>query len=99
MRTHEIQACQKYYRRGVTAWGKLEEMLRAVLKAEEDRAAGRAKRRGLEDANTHLKVLGEALAVVPELVEDLAEERRIGEVLRRQAAKRGIVLRYEDFSD
>jgi len=99
VKMQQVQACQTYYRRGVSAWGKLEEALTNFLRTSRDRPPGRAAWRDLEGAFSHLHVLGEALAVVPGLVEDLAEEKRIGDLLRRQAAERGLIFRYEESSD
>jgi hypothetical protein len=99
VRGSEIKECLRSYQTSVKAYCELIDLLAAVGKSL-DGLAGRPpfaslSQDRLESVEKDLDCLGEALSVVPELIELLEEERRIGDLIRQQAARAGVVFRYD----
>lgn len=94
MRQWEIRDCMRIYRDSVDAYCALINRLDAAHEAMTGMPLLRSTRFSLREAEADLDRLGEALAVVPELVENLEEEVRLGDSLREQAARAGLVFRY-----
>lgn len=95
MKHEEIRECMRLYRDSVDAYCELINRLDAAHAAMTGMPLLRSTRFSLRQAEGHLDRLGEALAVVPELVEHLEEEVRLGDSLREQAARAGLVFRYD----
>ncbi len=95
MKRKEIDECLKLYRDSLDAFAGLEGKLRASRAAADGLPLLRRTVRRLEEANGDLERIGDGLSILPELAQHLLDEKRISAMLRRQAAEKGIVLRYD----
>lgn len=95
----DIDRCVRAYQVGLDAYEALEKNIRA---AESATAEVPVRVQRVRDARAHLAKafpilsrLGEALAFLPGVAGQLAEERRISGTLRRQAERQGVKVRYD----
>lgn len=96
MKQSEIRKCLQMYRNSVETYCRLIDLFAAIeasLAGMPRRFPGRL---ALQDAESGLSCLGDALSMVPQLVELVEEERRLGAMIRQQAARAGIALRYDE---
>jgi hypothetical protein len=91
----EIDECLRLYRRALEAVLLLKEKLQATRAAADGIPILARSKRRMEEAERDLDQIGEGLAVLPEVAQALIEEKRLAALLRREAEKRGIVLRYD----
>ncbi len=95
--------CVRAYRDGLDAYSELERNLRAAQSATAEVPLRipsiQEARARLAEAYPILSRIGEALAYLPALALQLAEERRVSKNLRRQAEAYGVKLRYEPEDD
>ncbi len=93
MKRTAIDKCVQAYREGVEAYSALEKNLRAADSAAADIPlripSVREARARLAEAYPILSKLGEALAFLPALAIQLAEEQQISEPLRAQTLRAG----------
>jgi hypothetical protein len=96
MRTAEINRCLRCYRHAVAAFGDLEARLAAFLAAADGLPILRRAQERLQAARLDLERIGDGLALLPELVGELQEEKRVSARLREQAERAGVILRADD---
>lgn len=96
MKAAEINRCLRCYRHAVAAFGDLEARLAAFLAAADGLPILRRAHERLQAVRHDLERIGDGLALLPELVGQLQEEKRISAQLRGQAERAGVILRSED---
>lgn len=99
MRSAEIERCLRLYRQAVAAFGDLESRLAGFVAAADGLPVLRRLQERLAAVQGDLERIGDGLAVLPELVEELRVEKRISARLRAQAERAGLVLRYDTDSE
>lgn len=90
-----LAACGRLYRQAVAAFEQLERQLAELQKSVEGLPVQRSLHRRLEDVSADLEQIGQGIALVLELTEDLRQEKRITSILRKQAVRAGLVVRYD----
>ncbi len=95
MKAAEIDRCLRLYRYAVAAFGDLEARLAAFVAAADGLPILRRAHERLAAVRDDLERIGDGLALLPELAEQLQEERRISAALREQAERAGLTLRYD----
>ena len=96
MKAAEIDRYLRCYRHAVAAFGDLEARLAAFLAAADGLPILRRAQQRLQAARHDLERIGDGLALLPELVGQLQEEKRISAQLREQAERAGVILRHDD---
>jgi hypothetical protein len=99
VRSAEIDRCLRLYRHAVAAFGDLEARLAAFVAAADGLPLLRRMQERLAAVRRDLERIGDGLAVLPELAEQLRAEKRISAQLREQAERAGLVLRYDTDSE
>jgi hypothetical protein len=92
----EINRCLRCYRHAVAAFGDLEARLAGFLAAADGLPILRRAQERLQAVRHDLERIGDGLALLPELVEQLQEEKRVSAQLRRQGERAGVILRSEE---
>lgn len=95
MRRSELESALRTYRHAIGACEELSVALRSTQDAAEKVPYLRRAVDQLRRAHAALEQIGDGLAILPELVEEVIEEKRISGLLRRQARAQGIKVRYD----
>lgn len=95
MRLSELETCLRIYRNAIDACDELSAALRSSQDAAHKAPELRLVLERLVEAHEALERIGDGLAILPELVEEVVEAKRISEMLRKQAKAAGVKFRYD----
>jgi hypothetical protein len=95
MTQRHLAVCVRRYRQAVEAYAQLELRLAELRQAVAGLPVQRSMRRRLEDVSVDLERIGGSISLILELAQDLQQEKRINSKLWEQAARAGLIVRYD----
>lgn len=95
MKKEEVDDSMRKYKKGVGAWGEIQDAIEASIRAAEGIPLMAGTMSRLRKALQRLDHVGDVIACVPELAGSVLEEKEVSRKVREEAQRLGLVLRYD----
>jgi hypothetical protein len=96
VKKEEVDDSMRKYRKGVGAWGEVQEAIEASIRATEGIPLMSGTMNRLRRALQRLEQVGDVIACVPELAQSVLDEKDVSEKVRKEAQRLGLILRYDN---